>query len=405
MFSMHSAVPGVSPVGRRRRAMEAGLVVLVAVFVACRGPAEPDGPITWTALSAGSFYNCGLARTGDAYCWGGVGGYFEMPSPQDSIIPNSAVPWVVPGKHQFSHISAGSLVMCALDLARRAFCWGGNTYGEIGDLSTVAKRGPSAVVGGFVWRTIAAGGAHVCAITVESVTYCWGNNFRGALGLGNDLISGGSGEPLPVAGGVTFVQVWTATGRSCALTAEGYAYCWGVNDDGVLGDGRTPEPGAESATPVRVVGDHRFSSLAMGGAHTCGITLDARAFCWGWNRYGQLGDDTHNSSSSPVPVLGDLQWASLSAGEFHTCGLTMVGSAYCWGSNENGQFGTGATGTASVPQLVGSAGTYVEVAAGGRHTCGRTSAGTAFCWGRGDFGQLGHGFMRDELRPVPVARP
>lgn len=378
------------------------LSVVFACLTACRSSTEPPAPIVWSALSTGSHYNCALSSSGDAFCWGGVGGFFEMPSPQDSIIPNSAVPWLVPGAHRFSQISAGGLVMCALDAARRAFCWGGNTYGEVGDLSTVAKRGPSAVVGGFVWRTIAAGGAHVCGITIENVTYCWGNNFRGALGLGNDLISGASGEPLRVATDVTFAGVWTATGRSCALTTEGDAYCWGVNDDGRLGDGKTPEPGPESATPVRVVGGHRFSSLTMGDTHTCGITLDARAFCWGWNRYGQLGDDTHNSRSSPVLVQGDRQWSSLAAGEFHTCGLTTDGALYCWGSNESGQFGTGATGTASMPQLIAPAGKYVEIAAGGRHTCGRTEAGTAFCWGRGDFGQLGHGFMRNELLPVEV---
>ena len=401
MTSVNAVVPNVSLAGRRRGAMETGLVVLLAVLVACRGPTAPEEPITWTALSAGGFYNCGLSASGDPYCWGGVGGYFELPSPQDSIIPNSSVPWQVPGGRRFELISAGGMVMCALDLVRHAFCWGGNTNGEVGDLTTVAKRGPSAVVGGYSWRTIDAGGMHVCGITLEGATYCWGNNSRGALGLGG-AISGASGEPLPVSGGVTFADVWAGSGTSCALTSGGEAYCWGVNDYGRLGDGRTPEPGPESATPVRVVGGHRFASLTTNGAHVCGITLDARAFCWGWNRYGQLGDGTNAHSSSPVLVGGDLRWASLSSGEFHTCGLTTSGAAYCWGSNENGQFGTGATGTTSVPQLIAPAGTYVEVAAGARHTCGRTAAATVFCWGRGDFGQLGHGLMRDELRPVQV---
>lgn len=402
MTSVHAAVPNVSPAGRRRGAMEIGLVVLVTVLVACRGPTEPEEPITWTALSAGSFYNCGLSRSGDAYCWGGVGGYFEMPSPQDSLIPNSAVPWRVPGENRFIQVSSGALVMCALDSERRAFCWGGNTKGEVGDLTTVAKRGPAAVVGGYVWRTIDAGGSHVCGVTLDGATYCWGNNFRGALGQGGGQISGGSGEPLPVTGGVNFASVWAESGTSCALTAEGDAYCWGVNDYGMLGDGQPPEPFLESATPVLVVGGHRFLSLALGADHICALALDARALCWGWNRYGQLGDGTNAHSSSPVLVGGDLRWASLSSGEFHTCGLTASGAAYCWGSNENGQFGTGATGTTSVPQLIAPAGTYVEIAAGARHTCGRTAAGTVFCWGRGDFGQLGHGLMRDELRPVQV---
>lgn len=400
MIGVHSAVPNVSPSGRHRRTMVTGLLALVAVLAVCRGPTEPDAPGTWAALSAGNFYNCGLSSSGDAYCWGGVGGYFEMPSPQDSIIPNSAVPWRVPGEHRFTHVSSGALVMCALDLERRAFCWGGNTKGEVGDLTTVAKRGPSAVVGGFSWRTIDAGGSHVCGITLEGATYCWGNNFRGALGLGSGQVSGGSGEPRLVSGSITFAAVWAGSGTSCALTADGDAYCWGINDYGMLGDGRSPEPGLESAAPTRVVGGLRFNSLAIGDYNVCGLTPDLRAYCWGYG--GVLGNGSTVPSSSPVPVSGDLTWVSLSVGSGHTCGLATDGAAYCWGNGQRGRFGTGDTSIALTPLVVAKPGTYVAITAGGEHTCAWKSSGTAFCWGRGDFGQLGHGFMRDELRPVQV---
>lgn len=375
--------------------------MLAVLFVACRGSTEPDRQAIWTNLAAGGGYTCGLAVSGEGFCWGGVGGYFDLPSPQDSLIPNSAVPWRVPGDLRFSHITVGDLVMCALDAEARAYCWGGNTRGEVGDGSSVAKRGPSSVVGGFRWRTIDAGGAHVCGITVDGRTYCWGNNFRGALGLGNGQISGASGEPLPVTGDSSFAAVWAGGGTSCALTAQGDAYCWGINDYGMLGDGQPPEPGLESATPSRVVGGLRFASLAIGNYNVCGITLDARAYCWGYG--GVLGNGSTVASSSPVPVSGDLLWASLSVGAGHTCGLTTDGRAYCWGNGERGRFGTGDTTIVLTPQLIATAGTYAAITAGGQHTCGITGAGAAFCWGHGDFGQLGHGFMRDELRPVQVA--
>lgn len=369
-----------------------------ALLSACRGSTHPTPPSIWTTLGASEAYTCGLSPTGEALCWGGVGGYYELPL-VDSLIPNSAVPLRVPGGFRFIDITVGALSMCALDAERQAFCWGANVRGEVGDGSYLAKRGPSAVVGGHRWRTISAGGAHVCGVTLEGQTYCWGNQFRG--GLGNGALDGATPEPVAVSGGLTFDNVYAGAGTSCALTPEGDAYCWGINDYGMLGDSQPPEPGLESATPSRVVGGLRFASLTIGNYNVCGITHDARAYCWGYG--GVLGNGSTAPSSSPVPVSGDLSWASLSVGNGHTCGLTTEGAAYCWGNAESGRFGNGDTGVALSPQLIADAGTYVAITAGGRHTCARTAAGTAFCWGEGTYGQLGDGIFATRLRPVQVA--
>lgn len=377
-------------------------VATAMLFVACRGSTEPLRPSLWTSLAAERWFTCGLSPDAQAYCWGGfTGGWRGIPPIADSIAPNSAVPLRVPGGRRFVEITVGETPICALDEGRAAFCWGPNQSGDVGDGSFVAKRGPSPVSGGHGWNTIDAGMSHVCGVAVTGITYCWGNGFRGALG--NGALDGESSEPVAVVGGHTFTRVWAGSGKACALTTAHDAYCWGVNDHGVLGDGEPPEIFKESATPIRVVGGHHFAALAVGGYQVCGITLDAQAYCWGWNRYGQLGDGTNTDSSVPVLVGGDLRWASLSSGLFHICGLTTEGVTYCWGSNENGQFGIGVSGTASSPLMIATAGVYVEIVAGGRHSCARTAAGTAHCWGEGQYGQLGDGLFANRLHPVQVA--
>jgi len=373
----------------------------IAFLTACRGATDSTPASTWIALGASEAYTCGLSDTREAFCWGGVGGYYDPPPLQDSLMPNSAVPVRVPGGRRFITITVGGLSMCALDSAHKAYCWGANQFGEVGDSSYLAKRGPSAVVGGHSWRMISSGGVHACGVTLEGQTYCWGNQFRG--GLGNGSLDGARAEPVGVLGGLTFGSVYAGLGTSCALTPEGEAYCWGINDYGILGDSQTPEPNNESASPVRVVGGHRFASLALGGNHACGLTQDAYVYCWGWNAYGQLGNGSMESSSSPVLVTGDLQWASVSVGYQHTCGLTTAGAAYCWGNNARGQFGTGVTDNSSSPQLIADPGTYITITAGGNHTCGLMASGAAFCWGQGNYGQLGDGVFRDRLRPTRVA--
>lgn len=375
-------------------------VVTAMLVVACRGSTEPLRTSLWTSLAAETWFTCGLAPDALAYCWGGfTGGWRGIPPIADSIAPNSAVPLRVPGGRRFVEITVGETPICVLDEGRAAFCWGPNQAGDVGDGSFVAKRGPSPVKGGHRWKTIDAGMSHVCGVTLAGVTYCWGNGFRGALGNGD--LNGGSSEPVAVSGGMTFTAAWAGGGTSCALTADEEAYCWGINDNGMLGDGEPPQPFKESATPIRVVGGLRFRSLAIGNYNVCGITRELSAYCWGYG--GVLGNGSTEPSSVPLPVAGDLKWATLSVGNGHTCGLATDGAAHCWGNGRRGRFGTGDTSVALTPRLIAEPGTYVAITAGGEHTCARKSSGAAFCWGRGDYGQLGDGTFADRLQPVQVA--
>ena len=377
------------------------LLPALLTATACGAPTEPKRSFTWTSLAADMWYTCGLRAEGEAFCWGGVGGYrFPLPL-EDSLSPNSALPLRVPGGHSVVESTVGEVTICALDSSRAAFCWGPNQLGSVGDGSYLAKRGPSAVLGGHQWKSIDAGSSRMCGITTDDQAFCWGNQFRGALGDGK--LFGSNPEPDAVIGGMSFTAIAVGLATVCAIATGGETYCWGVNDYGMLGDGQPPEPFKEQATPSRVVGGHRFVALAVGGYHVCGLTQDARAYCWGWNQYGELGNGTTSHSSVPVLVDGDHRWTSLVAGGVHTCGLTTDGTLYCWGNNVRGQFGNGTQEDSHVPLLIAEPGTYVEIATGGNHTCGLTSAGAAFCWGQGDYGQLGDGVIGDRLVPTRVA--
>lgn len=45
-------------------------------------------------------------------------------------------------------------------------------------------------------------------------------------------------------------------------------------------------------------------------------------------------------------------YASISGGDSHTCALTSDGKAYCWGSNSKGELGDGTLSSAWRPKLV-----------------------------------------------------
>jgi alpha-tubulin suppressor-like RCC1 family protein len=50
-------------------------------------------------------------------------------------------------------------------------------------------------------------------------------------------------------------------------------------------------------------------SLDGGEYHTCGVTQDGEARCWGYNGQGQLGDNTKTDRFAPAPVSGGVTFA------------------------------------------------------------------------------------------------
>jgi Regulator of chromosome condensation (RCC1) repeat len=136
-------------------------------------------------------------------------------------------------------------------------------------------------------------------------------------------------------------------GQTCALTTAHGAKCWGLNVVGEVGDGTT----TDRYVPVDVFGlDSGVAALAVGGFHTCALTSAGGAKCWGWNRFGQLGNGASSDSSIPVDVFGLASGGgALSAGEWHTCARTDSPGLVCWGRNGFGELGDGTSNKSSVP--------------------------------------------------------
>jgi alpha-tubulin suppressor-like RCC1 family protein len=258
---------------------------------------------------------------------------------------------------------------------------------------------------------VTAGGAHTCALTPEGAAYCWGRDESGQVGApptSSCTLDAGvfpcAPVPVAVAGGLTFTQITGGGAHTCALSGDGTAYCWGSNESGQLGDNST----TGRTAPVPVATPLRFTVLDAGASHTCGLSSGGVAYCWGRNDRGQLGDGTTTNRSVPVAVSGGLTFQAVTAGGFdigHSCGLVAGGAAYCWGDNERGQLGIGTSDIVPhpVPASVTGGLALVSLTAGlGRHTCGLTGAGAAYCWGENTFGALGDGSTTDRLTPVTV---
>jgi alpha-tubulin suppressor-like RCC1 family protein len=324
-------------------------------FPCLKTPSQVGGGLVFVQLAGGGAHTCGLTNDGSAYCWGSNGGG----QLGDNSTSTRNAPTPVATELKFASIDAGAQHTCALTGEGNAYCWGSNGRGQLGDGTTTPRSVPVAVTGGHTFQVIAAGGftiGHTCAVTTSGNAYCWGDNERGQLGNG----TGGLGDedltanpvPAPVTTKLTFIAVTAGLGRhTCGFTGTGDAYCWGENTFGALGNESTED----SSVPVSVSGLYDFVQLVAGGfiGHTCGITAEDTgfAYCWGENETGQVGDGSTFDRLRPSAVAGGLTFTRLDAGFRHTCGPTSSG-VYCWGSGGAGQLGTNSTDRSAVPKKV-----------------------------------------------------
>ena len=305
------------------------------------------------------------------------------------------------GALPFYQLSGGeSPYTCAVTPDSRAYCWGLNVFGQVGDGTTTQRVNPVAVAGGYAFTKVSTGNYHTCGITPNHKAYCWGSNQFGALGDGTMT---DRSTPVAVAGGHQFRQIDAGMEFTCAVGyGDDRAYCWGENRLGQLGIGSTSD--TPRLTPTAVAGGLTFQQVVAGAAHACGISItSSRAYCWGWNANGRLGDSTTVTHQADPGRRRARMFRQIDAGWAHTCAVTTTDKAFCWGYGQSGEVGIGRTIGASLwPRAVTGGLTFLRVTTARWHTCGETPASRAYCWGLNDRGQLGTGTTTSTLSPVPV---
>jgi len=228
-----------------------------------------------------------------------------------------------------------------------------------------------------------------------------------AVACGDDASSptepaANSQAAVSAATALAFWQVAAGGSHTCGITSDYRAYCWGSGSG--LGDG-SPTP-ASRDRPIAVAGTLRFRQVSAGTDFTCAVALDRRAYCWGWNGYGQLGDGTTAwERLVPTPVAGGLQFRQIDAGRLHACGVTYPDNrVYCWGRNQYGQLGDGTITDRGRPVAVLGGRVFRQVSTGYFHSCAVTTGNAAYCWGANFFGQVGDSTaVRRRQRPVLVS--
>jgi Alpha-tubulin suppressor and related RCC1 domain-containing proteins len=290
--------------------------------VACRRrPTRVESALRFRALAAGFRESCGIAQNGSAYCWGDAAAGRQPADSQslDRCGPPATANWcrrrptairmgpaqrgeTSPTAVAFDAVATGPLRTCGI-AAGALYCWGHGWNG----LSRRPYEGQTLVIDGDV-RAVSIAFEHACGLRATGTVLCWGERDLGALGIGDR-----TGQPY----------------RPTTVRERGFFRAGDATFASTFGD----------AGPV--IGEHRFSAIGAGGLSTCAIEIGtAAAWCWGANQHGQLGiglvDDASGRAvrgANPTPrrVLGDARFTLIAVGVDHSCGATERGTILCWG--------------------------------------------------------------------------
>ncbi|MBI3978817.1 MAG: hypothetical protein HY331_11590 [Chloroflexi bacterium] len=298
----------------------------------------------------------------------------------------------------------------------RAWAWGLNADGQLGNggggssAIPVEVKSPDGQALLEAVTTVAAGAVHSLALKDDGTLWAWGSNTHGELGDGTTF-----NRNLPVqvrsADGqgylrdvVAIAGAWT---HSLAVKRDTTVWAWGDNGWGQLGD----DSMQSSTVPVQVLGPGGagfltgVAAVAGDAAFSLALKTDGTVWAWGRNVDGRLGDGTFTDRHTPVQVQGLTGTVSIGVGEWHGLAVLSNGTAWAWGQNGDYQLGDGTTTNRNVPVQVQGLTDVQAVGGGWQHSLALKNDGTVWAWGGNNAGQLGDGSTTTRPFPVQVLGP
>lgn len=377
-----------------------------------------DGlPSHWQQISSGVFHSCGI-ESGKLYCWG-LALYTQSIDKKNFKINQTTqtTPVRIGSAYDWQQVASfgsdNSNESHACGIAGgKLFCWGHQRLGQLGNGASgpnLAPILPVQIGTSNQWQQIAVGKDYSCGIEGGKL-FCWGANSYGQIGNNDNqrrLVS----TPTQVGSSAHWQFIATGDATACGIDA-GKLFCWGSNVHGQIGNGTqghpitvnnhtyNESPEVDALAPVQIGSSSKWSHVSMGlSATTCGID-NGNLFCWGNNSNAGIGNGTTLDRASPT-LTGAFSdsWSVVSSGSTHTCGIES-GRLFCWGKAfHNDTDANLKRNPILTPRQVGDANDWTTVSSGFNHTCALKKNGQLYCWGRNKEGQVATGSLAESNAP------
>lgn len=394
----------------------ATLTTVAATEVAPAAAQTAPSSLVATSISSAGGGMCAATEDAEVYCWGpdwdgfignGTGGTY-----------NATTQYVTtPAKAQTTGVEVG--MGCARTATGAVRCWGFDGIIEDGDASNFSDPPWGAKVPRDYGHGVATQVAGRCALRTDGTVTCqgwdnWGQLGRGGTGWPASAYS----RPPPssatavgvngLTGVIDITQVDATVGASCAAKGDGTVWCWGLAQDGRMGDGQsalTDYPCRTGPGPCR---DHVYKSTpvkvpgitdAVAVEETCALRADGAVSCWGTNTANRfLTSQSAGAILPPTDIPAFAGAVDIEVNHNATCAVFADGGLTCQGT---GLLGDGPRHTTTATVDVPLHGKAAQVVAVDRENwCVRYTSGRIDCWGSNTAGQLGVGYRSSFTEPV-----
>ena len=263
----------------------------------------------WMQVACGNYHTAAIKTDGTCWAWG-TNTRGQLGS--DAFEPASPVQTISFGNN-WKQISCGDSFTAAIKTDGTLWCWGYNQNGQLGNNTITHRSSPVQTIAyGTNWKQVSCGLAHTAAIKTDGTLWSWGRNYEGQLG--DNTITHRSSPVQTTAYGTNWKQV-SCNNRSLtsvAIKTDGTLWGWGSNGNGVLGDNTM----TMRSSPIQTVAfGTNWKKVSCGSGSTAAIKTDGTLWTWGYNFYGQLGNNTVTSRSSPIQTItGGTNWMQVAGG-------------------------------------------------------------------------------------------
>ncbi|KAH6798171.1 Regulator of chromosome condensation family protein [Perilla frutescens var. hirtella] len=263
-------------------------------------PVNLDPGVRITSVAAGGRHTLALSDVGQVWGWGyGGEGQLGLGSRIKMVASPHLIPCIDPSLN------------------------GGDSSGVNNQNSGGVAAEQQKSVGNYI-TGIACGGRHSAVITDAGVLIAFGWGLYGQCGQGNndDLL-----RPtcVPSLRDSRIKAVAAGLWHTICICADGRVHAFGGNQFGQLGLGTHPNQCeiAPRLVDASVLEGKKARIASSGARHSAILTEDGKIFCWGWNKYGQLGlgDAMDRNTPAEVTLKEDYTVKNIACGWWHTLSL------------------------------------------------------------------------------------
>jgi alpha-tubulin suppressor-like RCC1 family protein len=327
---------------------------------------------------------------GDSLWVWGTNESFSLGINQGNVIRSTPVTTFAGGTN-WKYISSGGYHNAAIKTDGSLWVWGDGGSGRLGTNDTTSRSTPvTTFAGGNNWKQVAASGGYTLAIKTDGSLWGWGIQQDGVLGNGEQY--GSVNVPVNPSGGGNNWKSASAGSPSAAIKTDGSLWVFGSNNNGQLGINVN---GGLKVTPVTTfAGGNDWKQVSCGSEYVAAIKTDGSLWTWGRGTEGQLGNFSNTNRSTPVTTFaGGNDWKSVACGNQYTMAIKTDGSLWGWGSNGAGKLGANLADTdqRSTPVTTFAGGNnWKQVSCGQNHTQAIKTDGSLWVWGGQFDGRLGN---------------